>query len=112
MAKTVMDLVQAAKEEITEVTVEQAKQMLSQGSMALDVREPQEHQSGHISSAHHIPRGMIEFMIGNHPEFQNRDAFIIVYCKTGGRSALAAVTLQQLGFSNVYSLSGGYDAWD
>ncbi|MFW5451411.1 MAG: rhodanese-like domain-containing protein [Methylophagaceae bacterium] len=112
MPKTTMDLVQAAKQEITELSTENAKQLLSEGSIALDVREPQEYQSDHISNSHHIPRGMLEFMIDSHPGFQNKDTSIIVYCKTGGRSALATATLQQLGFSNVYSLAGGFDTWD
>lgn len=112
MSKTAIDLVQAAKEIITEITAQQANKMLSAGTLVLDVREPQEHEAGHIPNAHHIPRGILEFKIGQHPEFQNKQDSIIVYCKTGGRSALATATLQQLGFSSVYSLSGGFDEWE
>jgi rhodanese-related sulfurtransferase len=111
MSKTAMDLVQAAKAIITEITAQQANKMLSEGTLVLDVREPQEHEAGHIANDHHIPRGILEFKIGQHPEFQNKQDSIIVYCKTGGRSALATATLQQFGFSNVYSLAGGFDEW-
>lgn len=113
MSKTAMDLVQAAKAIITEISPQQANKMLSEeGMLVLDVREAQEHEAGHIANDHLIPRGILEFKIGQHPEFQNKQDSIIVYCKSGGRSALAAATLQQFGFSNVYSLSGGFDEWE
>ena len=111
MAQTTMDLVQAAKAVISEVTIEQANNMLAQGSIALDVRELLEHEMASIPHAHHISRGLLEFMIEGHPTFQNKAAEIVVYCKSGGRSALATATLQQLGFSNVYSMIGGFDQW-
>ena len=111
MAKTAMDLVQAAKAVIHEVSVPQAKTMLDDDCIALDVREPAEFESGHIDSARHIPRGMLEFSIANHPDFQDKTRSVLVYCKTGGRSALATATLQQLGFTNVVNMIGGYDAW-
>ena len=111
MSKTAMDLVQDAKLVITEVSVEQAKDLLNNGSLALDVREGAEFDAGHIDNALHIPRGVLEFMIGGHPSFQDKSASIVVYCKTGGRSALAAQSLQTLGFSNVQSMLGGFDSW-
>ena len=111
MAKSAMDLVQEAKLTITEINLEQATSMLNNNSIALDVRELLEYQTGHIPDAFHISRGMLEFMVGNHPEFQDKNASIVVYCKTGGRSALATATLQQLGFTNVHSMLGGFDAW-
>jgi len=92
MSKTTMDLVQEAKASINEVTIEQAKTMFSEGSIALDVRESLEYETGHIPNAKHISRGMLEFMIGNHPDFQNKNASVVVYCKSGGRSALATAT--------------------
>ena len=111
MAQTTMDLVQSAKAVITEITVEQATIMLSEGSIVMDVRELLEFEAGHIPYAQHISRGMLEFMITNHPEFQDKKASIVVYCKSGGRSALATATLQTLGFTNVHSMLGGFDAW-
>ncbi|NQY27543.1 MAG: rhodanese-like domain-containing protein [Piscirickettsiaceae bacterium] len=111
MSKTAMELVQHAKSIITEVTLAQAISMLDDSSIALDVRELLEYQTGHIPDAFHISRGMLEFMIASHPEFQDKNTSIVVYCKTGGRSALATATLQQLGFTNVHSMLGGFDAW-
>jgi len=111
MAKSAMELVQAAKSVIDEITIDQANIMLSSGSIALDVRELLEYETGHIPNAHHISRGMLEFMIATHPKFQDKEASIVVYCKSGGRSALATATLVQLGFNNVQSMLGGFDGW-
>ena len=111
MAKSTMELVQEAKACINEITIEQAKTMLSQGSIALDVRELLEYETGHIPDARHISRGMLEFMISNHPDFQDKAVSMVIYCKSGGRSALATATLQQLGYTNIYSMLGGFDEW-
>tara|TARA_R110002049_G_scaffold144478_1_gene306730 strand:+ start:1608 stop:1961 length:354 start_codon:yes stop_codon:yes gene_type:complete len=111
MTKSAMDLVQAAKANITEITIKQANDLFITGSIPLDVRDSLEYEAGHIPNAHHISRGMLEFKIANHPDFQNKDASIVVYCKSGGRSALATETLQQLGFTNVQSMLGGFDDW-
>jgi len=111
MAQTAMDMVKAAKALITEINVTQANELLKSGSIAIDVRELLEYETGHIPNACHISRGMLEFMIGNHPEFQDKTRSIVVYCKSGGRSALATATLQQLGFTNIHSMLGGFDLW-
>tara|TARA_R110002050_G_scaffold71891_3_gene154700 strand:- start:87057 stop:87428 length:372 start_codon:yes stop_codon:yes gene_type:complete len=111
MAQSAMDLVQTAKANITEITVAQANVLFSANSIPLDVRELLEYQTGHIPNARHISRGMLEFQIANHPDFQDKAASIVVYCKSGGRSALATQTLQQLGFTNVQSMLGGFDNW-
>ena len=111
MSKTAIDLVQAAKATITEITISHANELLAAGSLALDVRELLEFETGHIPNARHISRGMLEFMIANHPDFQDKSASIIVYCKSGGRSALATSTLQELGYTKVYSMMGGFDSW-
>lgn len=112
MAKTAMDLVQEAKANISEISIEQANILFADNSIVIDVREALEFNAGHIPNAHHISRGMLEFMIGNHPHIQDKSASIVVYCKSGGRSALATHTLQQLGFSNIHSMLGGFDAWN
>jgi len=111
MAKSVMELVQAAKSMINEINIQQANEMITNGSIILDVRELLEFETGHMPNAHHISRGLLEFMIGNNTHFQNKDASIVVYCKTGGRSALATQSLVQLGFTNVHSILGGFDEW-
>lgn len=112
MTKSAMDLVQAAKANITEITISQANALFKAGSIPLDVRELLEYETGHIPNAHHISRGMLEFKIAGHPNFQDKAASIVVYCKSGGRSALATETLQQLGFTNVQSMLGGFDEWN
>ena len=111
MAKTAMDLVAKAKSMITEIDVDQAEMMLKSGSIALDVRDESEYKAGHIPKARHITRGMLEFKIANHPDFEDKSRTVIVYCKSGGRSALATATLQQLGFTDIYSMVGGFDNW-
>jgi len=111
MSQTAMDLVKAAKAIITEISIEEANTMLDNGSIAIDVRELLEYETGHIANARHISRGMLEFMIANHPDFQDKTRSIVVYCKSGGRSALATATLQRLGFNNVHSMLGGFDLW-
>ena len=111
MALTAIDLVIAAKENISEIEIDAAKSVIS-SHLVLDVREPSEHTSGCLEGAINIPRGVLEFKVCNHPTFQdNKDANIIVYCQSGGRSALAAEALGKLGFTNVTSLSGGFGAW-
>lgn len=112
MTKSAMDLVQAAKAHITEITISQANELFEAGSIALDVRELLEYETGHIPNARHISRGMLEFKIASHPDFQDKATSIVVYCKSGGRSALATETLQQLGFTNVQSMLGGFDEWN
>jgi glyoxylase-like metal-dependent hydrolase (beta-lactamase superfamily II)/rhodanese-related sulfurtransferase len=106
------DLVAAAKQQITEVTVEQAKQLLEESNIALvDTREESEYAAGHINGALLLPRGVLEFKIGSLPELADKSKTILIYCRTGGRSALAAQTLQQLGYNNALSMAGGFEAW-
>lgn len=111
MTLTAVDLVQEAKKTIKEVNIEQANAMIANGSIALDIREPAEYEAGSIPNSIHIPRGVLEFKITDHPNFQDRDASIVIYCRSGGRSALAAVSLEKLGYTNTCSMAGGYIAW-
>ena len=111
MAQTAKDLVAAAKKTIKEVTLEEGQAMI-QSSLVLDVREPAEYAAGALPKAVNIPRGVLEFKIGDHPRFKGQqDEAILLYCKTGGRAALATEALIKLGFSKVVSLAGGFDAW-
>ncbi len=108
---TPQQLVAEAKGQIREVDCASAVQLLSQGALCLDVREGGEHEAESLHGAINIPRGVVEFRIGEHPAFADKSRPLLVYCKTGGRSALAAVSLQRLGYGNVVSLAGGIDAW-
>ena len=106
------DKVAAAKQVITEVNVETAQKLISESNISVvDVREGNEYDAGHLNDAILLPRGVLEFKIGNFPELNDKSAAVLVYCRTGGRSALAAQTLQELGYNNVLSMAGGYETW-
>jgi rhodanese-related sulfurtransferase len=111
MSLTAMDLVATAKQHIREVNLDEARASLGHARI-LDVREPAECAAGRLPNAVNIPRGLLEFQIGNHPAFAGtQDTEILVYCLSGGRSALAVETLQKLGYTKAVSLAGGYKAW-
>ncbi len=107
-----MHLIQEAKTKVRCIDLAAAKALIKAGNITLlDVREKIENDAGHIEGSEHISRGVLEMRIENNPAFKDRGAAILVYCKSGGRSALAAATLQDMGYSNLYSLEGGFDAW-
>ena len=102
------DLLSAAKAAISEVGPEEAEPRLATSTF-LDVREPEEYEQGAVPGAVHLPRGNLEFQVeGRLPD---KDAPIVVYCAGGVRSAFAAQTMGQLGYSNVSSLIGGFNRW-
>ena len=109
--KTAHDLVAAAKTRVQEISVQEAESAIRDADLLLDVREADEHVAGHLSGATHIPRGLLEFKFSATPALQPRDLKIVLYCKTSGRAALSAVTLHDMGYLNVQSIAGGYDAW-
>ncbi len=111
MATTAAEMVKAAKAQITEIDVAQAKSLGDGKTVFIDVREPPEWQDGTVPDALRIPRGVLEWRIEDEAALKNKSVPIVVYCKSGGRSALAAKTLQDLGYANVKSLAGGYEAW-
>jgi len=111
MAITAQELVAAAKQQITEIDIAAAQSQLG-SSLILDVREPAEFAAGHLPGAVNIPRGVLEFKIDSHPDFQGKQqSAIVVYCQTGGRSAMAAQVLNQLGYDQAVSMAGGFKAW-
>lgn len=109
--KTAHDLVAAAKTRVQEVAIHHAEQAIRDADVLLDVREADEYAAGHLPGAVHIARGMLEFKLSGTPALQPRDLRIVLYCKTSGRGALSAVALQEMGYLNVQSIAGGYDAW-
>ena len=118
MAKTLTDLVSEARGRIAEVDPAALRDELAAGDLLLvDVREPDEHRLGHVPGAVLIPRGTIEPAADlrfpkRHPELSRaRTRRVVLYCGTGGRSALACDVLQEMGFENVASLAGGFAAW-
>ena len=109
--KTAHELVLAAKNRISEVELDQAELAVRNADVVLDVREVDEYAAGHIPGALAISRGMMEFTLSSKPEFASPDLNIVLYCKTGGRAALAAAALLDMGYRNVQSIAGGYDGW-
>ena len=118
MTTTVNDLVAAARRVIREIA---PASLIDAGSspVLIDVREPHEYAGGHLPGAINLPRGVLEFQVDAHPAMAcatspalaERSRPILVYCLTGGRSTLAAESLQRLGFTEVESLAGGFAAW-
>src|SRR3954471_23290482 len=107
---TYRDLLNAAKAEIREVDGAEAERIRQQpGAVVLDVREPDEYEQGAIPGAVHIPRGQLESNIeGRIPD---RATPLVVYCAGGTRSAFAAQTLAALGYTDVVSVTGGFNRW-
>ena len=104
------DLLAQAKAQITEIdTNESAARVAAGGVIMLDVREPDEHEQGALVGALHIPRGHLEAQIEG--KIVDKNAPVIVYCAGGVRSAFAAKTLQELGYTNVLSMAGGFGKW-
>ena len=116
---SLMDFVTAARARIREVAPDELQKMLADTPdlLLVDVRESSEHEQGHIRNAHLVPRGIIEaaadISYPKHDEllYTARDKPVVLYCATGGRSAMAALVLQMMGFRDVYSLAGGIMKW-
>lgn len=111
MAVTPHDLVVEAKARITEINTNDAQAMLGK-RIVIDVREYDEYAAGHLPGAINIPRGVLEFKIGMVPECANKSGAFLIYCRTSGRAALSAVQLQKIGYENIVSMAGGFEAWN
>lgn len=111
MTTTAADLVQAAKSKIVEIDCASARDQLGSETVFIDVREPPEWENGTVEGALRIPRGVLEWRVEDEAKLTNKQVPVVVYCKSGGRSALAAQTLQLLGYEDVRSMAGGYDAY-
>ncbi len=106
---TFRDLLSAAKAQITEVDTAGAADLIAKGAVVLDVREPDEYDQGALANAIHIPRGHLEAQIEG--RILDRDATVVCYCAGGVRSAFAAKTLAELGYTDVVSVVGGFGKW-
>jgi molybdopterin/thiamine biosynthesis adenylyltransferase/rhodanese-related sulfurtransferase len=103
-------MLSSARSRITEVLPVEADRVLQRpGAVALDVREPDEFDQGALKRAVHIPRGYLELQVAG--KIPDRSAPVVVYCASGVRSALAADTLAQLGYTDVASVAGGFNRW-
>jgi rhodanese-related sulfurtransferase len=107
-----LKLVDEAKKRIREVTVEEVKRSREAGEPfhLVDVREDSEWNAGRAAGAMHLGKGVIERDI--EAAIPDKGAKIVLYCGGGFRSALAADALQQMGYTNVFSLAGGWRAWN
>jgi molybdopterin/thiamine biosynthesis adenylyltransferase/rhodanese-related sulfurtransferase len=102
------DLLAQVKREIHEVEPSTAEQSLGK-AVFLDVREPDEYEQGAIPGAVHLPRGMLEVQVEG--RLTDKDAEVVVYCAGGTRSAFAAKSLEELGYTDVVSMTGGFNRW-
>ena len=117
MAKGIKDYMAEAKAAIKEIDVAEAKGMVGDPNVVfLDVREPPEvANTGRIPGAVHVPRGLLEFQADpnapTHKAELDPSKKIVINCASGGRSALAAKTLQDMGYKDVVNMLGGMTAW-
>lgn len=115
-ALTASNMVAEAKGRVENLTPEETAQELERGALVVDIREEDElRRDGRIPGAVISPRGMLEFWVDptspyHREEFQP-DRRIVLYCASGGRSALAADTMQRMGYSQVAHMDGGLKAW-
>ncbi len=102
-------VVAEAKTRIREISVEETQERMKEGAALIDVREDNEWDGAHAADAKHMGRGIIERDIVH--AFPDKDTELILYCGGGFRSALATDMLQKLGYTNVWSMAGGWKAW-
>lgn len=108
--KSGQDLIDEARQQIAEVTPQQVREMQARGERVvyLDVREPNEWNLGRLPHAVHLPRGNLETKIEG---LVDREQKVVIYCARGNRSALAALTMRQMGYENVASMAHGFMGW-
>ncbi len=104
-----LKIVDEAAKSVRELSVDETLERTDAGAVLIDVREDNEFGAGHASGARHIGRGIIERDIVQ--TFPDKDTELILYCGGGYRSALAAESLQRMGYTNVWSMAGGWASW-
>jgi rhodanese-related sulfurtransferase len=118
MLECCQKLITEARASVNELSWAEAEAAGIEGGWLIDVREPQEFAQGSVPGAINIPRGLLEFSIDKQPCFKGLDEQalmrqqMLLFCGTGGRSALAAQSLSRLGFSQAYSVRGGLELRD
>jgi rhodanese-related sulfurtransferase len=108
--KTGEDLVEEAKKQIDEISPQEVRDLQARGERVvyLDVREPNEWNLGRLPQAVHLPRGNLESKVEGLIDRKQR---VVIYCARGNRSALAALTMKQMGYENVASMARGFVGW-
>jgi adenylyltransferase/sulfurtransferase len=110
MAKTSKSLLDEARASIKQVGAEEARDLMkNSGAVVVDVRESDEWRQGHIPEAIFIPRGFLELRVED--KIPDHKAPVILQCASGTRSLLAARTLREMGYENLYNMNGGFNAW-
>ena len=111
MSQSFRQMLADTKRAIKETTADQVRARQEKGDemVLLDVREPDEVTNGYIPGAVAIPRGFLELRVEQ--QVPDREKTVVIYCAGGTRSALAAKTLQEMGYTDVVSLAGGFQAW-
>jgi rhodanese-related sulfurtransferase len=109
--KSKQEISSEAKAKAPHISSQQLSGYLSgeENYVLLDIRTEEEYQAGHIQGAQWFPRGKLEYYIQG--LIKDPDSRIVLYCRTGGRSALATLTLQDMGYTNVVDLNGGFKEW-
>lgn len=116
MATSLKQLMEAANAAVARVTPAEAREMIAKGNvLVVDVRDaPEVEQTGKVAGAVHVSRGMLEFRADPDSPYHDKnfakDKTLILYCASGGRSALSAKTLKDLGYERVYNL-GAFKDW-
>src|SRR5690348_11722085 len=115
MATNVKQMLEAANAAVQRVTPDQAREMIGKGALVVDVRDaPEIEASGKVAGAVHVSRGMLEFRADPdspyHDKNFSKDKTVILYCASGGRSALGGKALKDLGYQNIYNL-GAFKDW-
>ncbi len=105
-----LKLVEGVQANVREVSVDDTIDRVSKGAKLIDVREDNEWETAHAECSVHLGRGIIERDIVS--AFPEKDTELILYCGGGFRSALAADNLQKMGYTNVWSMAGGWTAWN
>jgi sulfur-carrier protein adenylyltransferase/sulfurtransferase len=110
MAKTSKNILDEARAQIKSIDIDEARRMLEKpGTVLLDVREGDEWRQGHIPQAVGIPRGFLELRVEE--KVPDHKTPVILQCASGTRSLLAARSLREMGYENIYNLTGGFNAW-
>ncbi|MFT3742794.1 MAG: rhodanese-like domain-containing protein [Pyrinomonadaceae bacterium] len=107
-SKEFLKLVNDVMPNVREVSVDETRERVANGATLIDVREDNEYAAAHAAGAKHMGRGVIERDIVQ--TIPDKDAEIILYCGGGFRSALATDNLQKMGYTNVWSMAGGWHA--
>lgn len=105
-----LKIVEEVMPRVREVSVAETLERIENGANLIDVREDNEFENDHAEGATHLGRGVIERDIVG--KFPDKETELILYCGGGFRSALATDNLQKMGYTNVFSMAGGWHAWE